>query len=734
MATMGLGAGTMLPSSNFMAWLQYLKPTAIRYFVTSINKWEAFITGRTKSAWGSSFFGKTVVTEQASWDTAVQELRQASSSPGQPDIFDWIQTDQTVRWSQFVRTLTRDNPDEQAAQLPQSMICSGNPTQNLPNLQAAGFSILGIWHVTCKNLPLKSLDRNSPEYWKERWELYRWFYLGGRFFAQNNIKDIELYNEPDNDPCLSGKAWLDDMRVRSLALQHAYRDYSLWSSGKSKIVPNLICPPMSAPKFDIGIGGTAYGKLAVLDIHTQFPELATISTYWNSKVFSYHQYNSPGYGMRSAWDKIVPSVKAADNRQTLPVYISEHNTYAASTAETAVGKDVMDSASTAALLGGQVISMVGRAVYTSVHKFSQTFSTSASGVHKNGLVWADLGKYPKAPGLCDVGGSTKSAEAYRLLLKRTPGRKKLAAYTSVPLFRKISNFSTFTTSDSLGYYVYFANAGAGSETMTLAMSKLKNVAARSPVVITAVTSTLQGEVYSIPTISSAKTLKFTVPGNSLLMATVPIGAVATALVPASGDAYVSAGSKSRSAVNEGGTSPTLFVQTSSSNDQSLTRAAFFKFKLPAQISRSKIVSAVLRITQESTTVSGGPQILTVLGTNDDTWSETTLNWSDAPGLLPSNTPVTSVSQNFIDYTSAKLVGMMTAGANTKTKTMSLDVGDYLREGGVPSFLLTRMFRFDARGSGAAALQGDVLGGAVALVSREGRSASGRPVLRIIYKK
>lgn len=290
MATMGLGAGTMLGSSNFIPWLQYLKPTAIRYFVTSINNWEAFITARFQSAWGSGFFGKISVTDQTTWSAAVDQLRQASSSPGQPNIFDWIQTDETVRWSQFVRTLTRDNPSD-TGQLPQSMICSGNPTENIPNLQAAGFDILALWHVTCKNLQLKSSDRNSQVYWQERWELYRWFYLGGRFFAQNNIKNIELYNEPDNDPCLNDKTWLDEVRVRSLALQQAYIDNKSWSGGQSLSAPNLICPPMSSPKFDTGTAGSAYGRLAVQDIHTQFPALTSVSTYWNSKAFSYHQYN-----------------------------------------------------------------------------------------------------------------------------------------------------------------------------------------------------------------------------------------------------------------------------------------------------------------------------------------------------------------------------------------------------------------------------------------------------------
>jgi hypothetical protein len=307
MASMGLGAGTMLPSSNFIAWLQYLKPTAIRYFVTSINQWEDFIKARTQSAWGSSFFGKTVVSDQTTWNTAVQELRQASSSPGQPNIFEWIQTDETVRWSQFVRTLTREQPEGKAGPIPQSRICSGNPTENLPTLQAAGFTILGIWHVTCKNLPLKTLDRNSPEYWKERWELYRWFYLGGRFFAQNTIKDIELYNEPDRDLCLNDKSWLDEVRVRSLALQQAYQDHSSWESSGT-IVPTLICPPMSAPRFQTGTGGSAYGRLAVLDIHTQFPQLATVLTYWNSKVFSYHQYNCESCVFFFFFFFLIPSV------------------------------------------------------------------------------------------------------------------------------------------------------------------------------------------------------------------------------------------------------------------------------------------------------------------------------------------------------------------------------------------------------------------------------------------
>lgn len=431
--------------------------------------------------------------------------------------------------------------------------------------------------------------------------------------------------------------------------------------------------------------------------------------------------------MRSAYDNLARTLKSLPNGKTMKMRISEHNSYASSTAEQAAGKDVMDYAATAAVLAGQVAGIAGRVHYSSVNKFSQTYTSQGSAVVKNGIFWADQGNDYNSRGHCDVGGSTKSAEAYRLMLKRTPGRKKLLAFTTNPVLKPVNNFSTYTVSDSLGYYIYLPNADAGSQALTIALSKLK-VAAGAPVVVSGVTNTHHGEVYSIPKIGADKRLKLTVPARSVLMATVPRGTVASKVISASGDTYVAAGN---SAGSPGyGSDQTLIVESSSS-DQSSTRAALFKFSLGG-ISRSKIISAILQITQSSTGTSGGPQILTVLGTTD-AWDETSVTWNTAPGLLDqqNGNPVDSVAANFIDYSSGTLVGHVTAGVASQP-TMSLDVGDYLRKGGSPSFLLVRMFRYDQRGSGSSTLAGDKLGGPVSLASRE--AAKGKPVLQVIYQK
>lgn len=43
--------------------------------------------------------------------------------------------------------------------------------------------------------------------------------------AKNGILRVELYNEPDKDPCMDEARWIDDMRIRSQAFQDAYSDH-----------------------------------------------------------------------------------------------------------------------------------------------------------------------------------------------------------------------------------------------------------------------------------------------------------------------------------------------------------------------------------------------------------------------------------------------------------------------------------------------------------------------------
>ena len=281
MKYMGVGLGHKLPGSNYLSWLRYLKPTAVRYFVPTHSNWYNLITARDVNAWGRSW-GGVKVTTQATWEAAVAELRAGSNSPGDPDIWTWIKSDETVRWSEFIRSLM-DIPTQPGAT---EVDCGGKLANVLPELRAAGYRVLAIWHITC-NTPVKEMSAATAEYWMQRWELYRWVYLGARMFAQGGVMDVELYNEPDKKTCITKEQWIDEVRIRSVAIQNAYADASLYYNDAS-LVPTLIAPPTGGPTFEVG----SYSHLAVQDVHAKFPGGAVDPLWNNFKELSYHQYNS----------------------------------------------------------------------------------------------------------------------------------------------------------------------------------------------------------------------------------------------------------------------------------------------------------------------------------------------------------------------------------------------------------------------------------------------------------
>lgn len=514
--------------------------------------------------------------------------------------------------------------------------------------------------------------------------------------------------EPDLDSCLTAATWVDQLEIRALAVQQAYADAA--SRSGQALSLTVIAPPMSAPKYDVGTGPTAFGRIAVDNIHAQFPG-SNSPSWWNFKQFSYHQYNTPGYGMRSAYDKMARSVRSGTTR--LPLRITEHNCYSASVADQS-SQDVMDLPETAACLAGQVIALAGRAPWTSVQKFSQTYSTKGSGVVKNGIMWAELARDG-----CDIGGSTKSAEAYRLLLQRTPGSNPLYNYTTTPRLSGMSPWTFFTTSSANAYYVYSANTASAPVSVTLAMSKLKGVTAGAPVITSAVTAALNGEVSSVGAVATSKTLAVAVPPQSVLMLTVPrvpLSPLTTLLAVA--DTTLTAGSGSSS---PGPSAASTITVHTSTTDASSTSVALVRFDLGA-ISPSNIVAAVLQLT--TVAVPGTVEVLTVFGTNG-AWDQATATWNSVPFLKTTTTGTDSIATNFIEWTAPNaptIVGHVTP--STAGKTVQLDVTEYLAGGGDPSFMVARLFRFDARGN----LPADNPGDPVSFASKE--AASGQPALEV----
>ena len=447
-------------------------------------------------------------------------------------------------------------------------------------------------------------------------------------------------------------------------------------------------------------------------------------------IFSFFIRAALGLGFRSAWQKLSQALRSLPAGRNMPIRITEHNTYTSSNADAFTGVDVMDSADCAATLAGQVAGIVGKVQYSSVHKFSQTSSDSSSGVSKNGLMWGDLSADMNllGKGLCDIGGVTKTGEAYRLMLRATPGAKHLYPFTSVPDMKSYNDFYSYTVGDAVGYRVYVANGmNDEAQDVTFKFGQMKGVAAASPVVVSAVTETLNGEVLSLTALSSTKTVTLNIPKNSAVLLTVPKGTVTMASLIAVDDVTVAAGSKS--SINQNGAAKSVKIKTSATSLQAATSAAFFKFDLGA-IDRSKIAFAVLSLTQPVLPTT--PQVVTVFGTSS-AWTENTLTWASAPGLLakPEGSFVSSIRQNFINYKNVDIVGHMTAGVASQTTVMSLEVGDYLREGKDASFMVARLMRFDARGNGAEALPGDVMGLTVTINSRQ--APTGKPMLHVVYR-
>lgn len=257
------------------------------------------------------------------------------------------------------------------------------------------------------------------------------------------------------------------------------------------------------------------------------------------------------------------------------------------------------------------------------------------------------------------------------------------------------------------------------------------MAASAPVVISAVTDGLHGQVERSTRLSATETLTYVQPKLSTHMFMVPRVGFTESTLTAFEDTTLAAGARSNSAF--GGADGTLTVRTSTSGDQSLTQVALIRFST-GSFTASKVITAVLQLSVASCTSS---QILTVLGTKAP-WTEGAATWNGLPGALlsqPNGVGVTSIASNFInwqgsgDIAAPVIVGHLSV--STTLKSVALDVSDYVRAGG-SSFLVVRMWRRDASGAGPSAIPPDSISGEVVFKSSE--AVEGKPTLRLVVSK
>ena len=233
-------------SSNSHTWLRYLNPTMVRLFVqplqltndptTNTFIWRDFMNSG--GQWGLSFGGADAASADA-WRAAVAEVRAASAAPGARAFLTWLREHGPIKWDSLFAPLLITSATPGVGQ-------AGNPAYALKKFVAEGYKVVVMWDVRCKHLAYTSLDPAAAEYWRERWETYRLFYVGGRWLANTGVTNVELYNEPDKDvACIDGPRWVDDARIRAQALRDAYADHSA-QSGKW-LAPYLVGPSTATP-------------------------------------------------------------------------------------------------------------------------------------------------------------------------------------------------------------------------------------------------------------------------------------------------------------------------------------------------------------------------------------------------------------------------------------------------------------------------------------------------------
>ena len=295
---------------------------------------------------------------------------------------------------------------------------------------------MAMWDIRCNALDFKSIDPTSPDYWKERWELYRLNYVGGRWFAQRRITQLELYNEPDKTPgigtpnCMNQTIWEDDVRIRSQALQDAFADHNAANSASLQL--KLIGPTMSV------YWKASFSEPMFRLMHTPFPDNTEDQSFTLFNAYSYHRYGDfssfpctqlsskcrteQNYLMRQAYDRAKQKLSEV-GYGNMEVMLTEFNCFTAATSDNVsqpyfTGRNVADMVETATCLGSQIAHLVktaGGPNTLNLHRLTQSyFPRFPSKISKNGIMYGSVYEAPFF-----LTASTKSAEVYRLIRRKT---------------------------------------------------------------------------------------------------------------------------------------------------------------------------------------------------------------------------------------------------------------------------------------------------------------------------
>jgi hypothetical protein len=478
--------------------------------------------------------------------------------------------------------------------------------------------VLGQLQQKGVNVLLQTTRSTAYDYtgWGGKWEQWKWYYTIAYWAAKNyGVQAYQMYNEPDLAG-ISIAEWTDRMKVASDAIHAAIADVDA-DFGKS-LTADVYAPVAAGTTSTID----TWGKSALNGNRTDFEGNAT--SYDLFDTYDVHRYNSTGSAFASdqqLFDQKIPAYNASG--QNLPVTYSEFNRQ--NTSSFSASPNSLDTPSVYTDLASIFIGAMSQDVKGMyAFKFNQTFWTNSSGVEeamKTGFYYVDDSATAKSSDLHNTTGPTQGAEVMRLADKAFAGqRPRYAISTGNSLNDAAGSFDA----DSQRYYYYSVNHDTAAANVTVNLANW-NVMPGQTITVEEVSGVHHGDVSRTMVVPANKTITFSQTAQSLFLLTIPDGAVQSEVdLGATADASVSNAAPSAN----NGTAATALVGRNATS--TADEAAYLKFSL-AGTSKANVSRAVLWLTGQNIADSDATTLY-LYGIDNNAWTETGINWSNAPDL------------------------------------------------------------------------------------------------------
>ena len=555
-----------------------------------------------------------------------------------------------------------------------------------------------------------------------RWELWQHYYASAFYYARYfDVTRYQMFNEPDhpNAGGITTTEWLLRLQLASDAIRSAISDVNS-RYGKS-LQPIVAAPTTSSQTY------SPWGNTAVDNRHRNYRGTEA-STIWNMHRYAYHQYNSTASNAYQTATSLQSSI-AADmtGEPPFPLCLSEFNVHTAANFDTM--PDTLDYPAKYARFGAIVCELAKSGLDEMFcFKFAQTDdSIYTYGVKKNGMHYVDNDNSPN-----NHGGVTKAGEVYRLFNKGIAPGRVMKDYTRAS-DGSIDALDLRASYDAVSkkYYLFSVNETSSSIPITVDTSAW-NIPTNNRVLLEEVSESRHGSGRTWGSVTADKTLfegsvnLWQQPANTVWLWTIPSKAQQTEeTVAVAEDTMVKDGSN---AGTNYGTVTNMLVRNDPTNNANRS-AAFLKFNLPPiYLPDIQLAALCLRTRANPSGTAQGY----VYGIDANTWSESTLTWTNASNLKKGKSAGSKIANRVIDGegTTAHILGQLVATSSTPSEKI-IDVTEHLRSlpNRVPSFLITQDPRWDVTLPSLAV--GDTQPGGLEITASEG---STDPYLRIVRLK